>query len=67
LTRPLPNPSPSTTAPPLSEGEAVCCSHRRIQQSLLAAKLETPDTTSDKKLLTSDELKDIARQIKLLK
>jgi hypothetical protein len=49
----------------LCEGEAAT-THRRAQQSVLAAKLKADEPVDQKKLLTEGELKDLTRQVKII-
>jgi len=49
----------------LSEGEAVC-SHRTAQDSLSQAKLQTTEPGAGPKIISEQELKELAKQIKLL-
>ncbi len=49
----------------LSEGEAVCA-HFQVQKLLAEAKLKTHNDPATKKSFTLDELKDLARLLKLM-
>jgi len=54
-----------TTLVRLSEGDAAC-SHHRALQSAIEAKLPLAQGDLDKKLVSAETLRDIARQAKLL-